>query len=143
LKVALLDVNVLIALAWPNHVHHELALRWFKEQEVWGWATCPTTQSGFVRVSSNRQVLPNAKSPQEALLLLRRITALPHHIFWADDIAMAHSQLIAPRKIQGHRQVADAHLLALSLRQDGRLATLDGGYATLYRMVIPLVRSFA
>jgi uncharacterized protein len=127
LKVALLDVNVLVALAWPNHVHHELALRWFKKHQKWGWATCPTTQSGFVRVSSNRQVLPNAKSPHEALLLLRRITALPHHAFWADDTAIANSQLIAPMKIQGHRQVTDAHLLALALRQNGRLATLDRG----------------
>jgi hypothetical protein len=88
LKVALLDVNVLVALAWPNHAHHELALRWFKKHQKWGWATCPTTQSGFVRVSSNQQVLPNAKSPHEALLLLRRITVLPHHVFWADDTAM-------------------------------------------------------
>jgi len=133
LKVALLDVNVLIALAWPNHVHHELALEWFKERQPLGWATCPTTQSGFVRVSSNRQVLPNAKSPYEALLLLQRITALPHHVFWADDIAMTNSHFIAPMKIQGYRQVTDAHLLALALRQDGCLATLDRGV----RHVVP------
>ena len=49
MKVALLDVNVLIALAWPNHVHHELSLRWFKEQQPRGWATCPATQTGFVQ----------------------------------------------------------------------------------------------
>lgn len=127
MKVALLDVNVLIALAWPNHVHHELSLRWFKDRQPRGWATCPATQTGFVRVSSNRQILPNARSPEEALLLLRRITALPYHEFWTDDIAFADSHLIAPPKIQGHRQVSDAHLLALALSRDGCLATLDRG----------------
>lgn len=72
-------------------------------------------------------MLPNAKSPHEALLLLQRITALAHHVFWADDIAITNSHFIAPMKIQGHRQVTDAHLLALAIRQNGCLATLDQG----------------
>lgn len=108
-------------------MHHDLALRWFQEQQQWGWATCPTTQSGFLRVSSNRQVLEHARTPHEALLLLQRITGLPGHVFWADDTDMAHSPFIAPMKIHGHRQITDAHLLALALRQSGRLATLDRG----------------
>jgi len=131
LKAALLDVNVLIALAWPNHVHHQSSLRWFKAQQPSGWATCSSTQTGFVRVSSNRRVFPDARSPEEALLLLRRITALPHHVFWTDDIALADSHLIAASRIQGHRQVGDAHLLALALSRDGCLATLDQGIRQL------------
>jgi uncharacterized protein len=130
-KIALPDVNVLIALAWPNHVHHVLAIEWFKQQQPMGWATCPLTQSGFVRVSSNRLVLPHAKSPQQAILVLRKIVALSGHVFWKDDIAMASSTLIAPMKIQGHRQVGDAHLLAIALSQNGYLATLDAGIASL------------
>lgn len=129
--VALLDLNVLIALAWPNHVHHELALRWFRENQASGWATCPVTQSGFVRVSANHRVFPEAASPQEAVLLLRRITALTHHVFWADDVPLVDSELFAPQKIQGYRQVTDAHLLALALRHDGCLATLDRGIRNL------------
>lgn len=50
---ALLDVNLLVALAWPNHVHHQAALGWFQRNQAAGWATCPLTESGFVRVSSN------------------------------------------------------------------------------------------
>ena len=127
MTVALLDVNLLIALAWPNHVHHDTALGWFKRNQVGGWATCPVTQSGFVRVSSNARVMPEARSPAEALLLLRRITGLPGHRFWADDISLPVTQLIDPSKLQGYRQVTDAHLLALALRYRGRLATLDDG----------------
>ncbi len=129
--VSLLDVNVLIALAWPNHVHHEIALGWFKKNQASGWATCPISQSGFTRVSSNAQIMPDARSPEEALHLLRRIVALPHHTFWNDDIAIATSQFVAPDKLFGHRQVTDAHLLALALRHRGRLVTLDEGIRTL------------
>ena len=52
--VGLFDVNVLVALAWPNHVHHARALDWFREHSPLGWATCSITETGFVRVSSNR-----------------------------------------------------------------------------------------
>lgn len=128
---ALLDVNVLVALAWPNHVHHELVTRWFRRQQRHGWATCSTTQSGFVRVSSNPRVLSEAKTPREALALLGLLLQLPHHIFLSDDVSLATSEFVAPRKILGHRQVTDAHLLAISLRHQVRLATLDRGVVQL------------
>lgn len=60
-------------------------------------------------VSSNKAVLPEAKTPQEALLLLRRITALPHHVFWVDDVSLASSEHVEPSQLLGSRQVADAH----------------------------------
>jgi toxin-antitoxin system PIN domain toxin len=123
--IGLLDVNVLIALAWPNHLHHATALEWFDENREFGWATCPLTQSGFVRVSSNQKVLPDARSPKEAFKLLSRLTALEHHVFWHDDTSLANSTLIAPHRLQGYRQVTDAHLLAIALRHGGRLVTMD------------------
>ena len=130
----LLDVNLLIALAWPNHVHHELAHRWFKQHRARGWATCPMTQSGFVRVSSNVNAVSEARSPAEAIALLRRIVALPNHEFWTDDVAIATSAQIMAERVLSHSQVTDAHLLALALRRGGRLATLDAG---LPRLVAP------
>ena len=69
-RTALLDVNVLIALAWPNHAHHGAAHRWFDDAGRAGWATTPFTESGFVRVSSNRAAIPTATSPALALELL-------------------------------------------------------------------------
>jgi len=123
--IALLDTNVLIALSWPNHIHHETALRWFAKHQRRGWATCPMTQSGFVRVSSNQAVIPEARSPGESVALLREILALPHHRFWVDDIPIAASEFVEMSKIFGFRQVTDAHLLALALRHGGCLATLD------------------
>jgi len=129
--VSLLDVNLLVALAWPNHVHHRQALAWFLENQALGWATCPLTQSGFVRISSNPTALPDAKSPQEALLLLRRIVALPHHRFWEDDVSLATSNLVDAKRLTGYRQVTDLHLVTLALQKGGRLATIDGKIRSL------------
>jgi uncharacterized protein len=125
--VSLLDVNVLIALAWPNHVHHEAAVKWFKSTQRAGWATSPSTQSGFVRVSSNPKIVPLARPVPEALSLLRRLTALEGHHFWVDDIQICRSPLVHEERLASHRQISDAHLLGLALRHKGRLATFDRG----------------
>ncbi|MFY9824806.1 MAG: TA system VapC family ribonuclease toxin [Thermoanaerobaculia bacterium] len=135
--VSLLDVNVLVALAWPVHEHHERATQWFRRNQRAGWATCPLTQSGFVRVSSNLKVTLDAKSPREAIVALRRILALPHHVFFSDDISLVRSQFVDPEKLSGHRQVTDAHLLGIALRHDGRLATLDRGVFDLVPSAFP------
>ena len=71
--------------------------------------------------------LPGARSPREALAVLRRIVALPDHVFWEDDISIATSEFVDETKLYGHRQVSDIHLLALALRHGGRVATLDRG----------------
>jgi toxin-antitoxin system PIN domain toxin len=128
---ALLDVNTLVALAWPNHVHHAAAHRWFARQARTGWATCSLVELGFVRVSSNPRVIPSAVSPQEAAALLRRITALPHHHFWTDDLRFATSPHVALDRVVGHQQITDAHLVGLAVRHRGRLVTFDGGLRSL------------
>jgi toxin-antitoxin system PIN domain toxin len=121
----LLDVNVLVALSWPNHVHHERAREWFTDHHSAGWATCSATQTGFVRVSSNAKVVPEARSPREAMLLLRQYVALPGHEYWNDDVQFVDSEFVAEGRIVGHRQVTDAHLVALTMRHAGRLVTFD------------------
>jgi toxin-antitoxin system PIN domain toxin len=137
--ISLLDVNLLVALAWPNHVHHTAALAWFRRNQGAGWATCPLTQSGFVRVSSNPSMVSEARSPQEAIQLLRRIVALPHHVFWHDDVSVASSEFVDEVRLVGYRQVTDAHLLALAQQRGGRLATLDGKM----RGLVPRKRNIA
>lgn len=100
--VSLLDVNLLIALAWPNHVHHRSALAWFKRNQTGGWATASLTESGFVRVSSNKAIIPEARSPLEAILLLRRIVSLAHHEFWPDDFSFASFRRSTPPRSTWH-----------------------------------------
>ena len=128
---ALLDVNVLIAMAWPNHVHHAAVLDWLGRPGTVPFATCPVSQSGFIRVSSNARAIPGARSPREAQALLHQITELPGHAFWHDDVDLAGDARVAWDRVGGHGQVTDAHLLAIALRRGGRLATLDRGIVDL------------
>ncbi len=123
--VALLDVNLLVALAWPSHVHHATAHGWFSHRRPLGWATCPTTEIGFVRVSCNATVIPYAASPVDAMALLDQITDLDGHQFWADDVRGVVGPELDGSLVVGHRQVTDAHLLAIALSRGGVLATLD------------------
>ena len=129
--VALLDVNLLVALAWPNHVHHRAAHDWFAKAHESGWATCPVTESGFVRVSSNPRATPEAKRPAEALHLLRALREVPGHVFWYDEVSLATDSRVRIDRLAGHRQVTDQHLLCVALSHDGRLATFDRGVLDL------------
>ena len=127
MSVALLDVNVLMALAWPNHVHHRAAHAGFGPRRRQGWATTPITQIGFIRVSSNTRAIPEARTPLEARELLRRILTLEGHVFWPDDVGISEPPPGPMERVVGYRQVTDAHLLTLALRHGGRLATFDRG----------------
>jgi len=131
-KPYLLDTNVLIALAWPNHVHHADALRWFTAKGSKGFRTCPITQAGFVRISSSPAFSPQAVTTAQALSLLEQVSELPGHEFWPDDISLWDAAA-ATKVWTGPRQVTDAYLLALASAHDGVLATLDRGVAILVR----------
>lgn len=122
--VTLLDVNVLIALAWPNHVHHAPARKWFSVNGVNGWATTPVTELGFVRVSSNRKAIPSAVSPASALQGLAALCRLPGHQFWPDGNRLLEPPFDLDR-LAAHAQVTDVHLVALAAAHAGRLATFD------------------
>ncbi len=128
----LLDVNLLISLAWHNHVHHRSAQKWFRGRSSLPWATTPVTESGFVRLSSNRVVIPTGVTPSEALALLSRIRQVEGHVFLPDDLELVVGKGHVPAgRIVGHRQVTDAHLLAVARRHKARLATLDRAVVTL------------
>lgn len=128
---ALLDVNVLVALAWPNHIHHEAVLSWFREHREAGWATCALTEAGFVRVSCNPSAVRYAVTPADAIALLGELRRLGTHSFWSLDRSLTDLPQAVAARIQGYRQITDAVLVAAALRYGGRLATLDHGLAQL------------
>lgn len=127
----LLDVNLLIALAWPNHVHHAQAHRWFDRQGRRSWATCPLTELAFIRISSNRRIIEHAVDPRAARSLLREMTALPGHVFWPDDSSPLSAGIFDSLALIGHRQVTDAYLLALAEQHEASVATFDRGLGDL------------
>ena len=127
----LLDVNVLIAMSWPTHVAHVKVQQWFSKNARAGWATCPFTQTAFVRILSNPAFSPNALTTSDALQLLESNLRHPGHQFWPDSIGLLEATSNFRSQIGGHQQVADAYLLGLALHRKGRLATLDNGVLAL------------
>lgn len=123
---ALLDVNVLIALLDANHIHHRTAVDWIERHADNGWASCPLTQNGCIRIMSQ----PGYPNPVPAAAVAERLAeaaALPFHAFWPDDISLLTPGFIDWTRILGSRQVTDVYLLALAVRHEGRLATFDKG----------------
>jgi toxin-antitoxin system PIN domain toxin len=129
----LLDANLLIALAWPQHVHHAKAHEWFAKLGRAAWATCPLTELAFIRISSNPKIIPEAVTPREALMMLMKIVGLPGHRFWSDEVTPTRAATFDSLALVGHRQVTDAYLLALAQHHKGKLATLDGGVVELIK----------
>lgn len=117
----LLDINVLVAFAWPSHAHHALMRAWFVRQAE-GWATCPSTEMGFVRLSSNPAVVDHPLTPGGAAEAMAALTAMRGHRFWSDGISAAAVDWSAATT---YRYVPDAHLVAVAAHHGGRVATLD------------------
>jgi uncharacterized protein len=127
----LLDANVLIAMAWPTHRAHQKVQEWLGRHAREGWATCPLTQTAFVRILSNPAFSPNALTPANALALLDANLGHPAHQFWPDEVSLVQALEPFLRRSVGHQQVTDAYLLGLVMRKNGTLATMDSAVRAL------------
>jgi toxin-antitoxin system PIN domain toxin len=123
--IYLLDVNVLIALMDPIHVAHATAHSWFARSVKEGWATCPTTENGFIRIVSNPKFQNPLGSPGAVAKIVAEFRNMDGHRFWPDDVSLSDSDLVRAEHLLSHSQVTDTYLLALARRQGGQLATFD------------------
>lgn len=121
----LLDVNLLVALCDADHVHHEPAARWFRAHRAEGWATCPLTENGLVRVLGHHRYPAGPGSPEAVRPLLQSLRSIPGHVFWDDNLSLADSRTFPSFRGATSRQLTDLYLLALSVARGGILATLD------------------
>ena len=121
----LLDVNVLLALSWPGHQFHAQVQRWFGRSAAKGWATCPITQAGFVRIISNPAFSSRAVSPAEAIDASRVTMRHPAHQFWADDIPVTDALAALGIRISGHSANHRCLSFGVSGESQRKLATLD------------------
>jgi toxin-antitoxin system PIN domain toxin len=124
-RVALLDVNVLVALFDPDHVHHEAAHGWFAANRQAGWATCPLTENGLIRILSNPAYAAVPEMPAAIVRRLEAFCASGDHVLWADEVSLRDSRLFEPTAPASYRQVTDVYLLGLARRKGGCLATFD------------------
>lgn len=121
---ALFDVNVLIALLDASNAFHRTAMDWLEGAVQCGWASCPITQNGCIRIMSN----PNYPAPLPAGLVAERLAeaaASPEHSFWPDDISLLGTHVFDWSYVLSSRHVTDMYLLALAVQNEGRLVTFD------------------
>ena len=126
----LLDVNVLVSLAFPSHSFHDAAHSWFGAEKERLWATCALTQAGFVRVA-NRLLGASRESIGLALAGLERDCANSAHEFWPVDVDLRDLSSSQRARLTGANQVADMQLLVLAYRHKGQVATFDTGLREL------------
>jgi uncharacterized protein len=121
---ALLDVNVLIALLDAAHIHHAQAHGWLQQNIGHGWASCPITQNGCIRIMS-QPAYPGALRSAEVAERLAEAAAGAAHAFWPDDVNLLGAGAVDWSRVLGHRQITDTYLLALAVRHGGRLVSFD------------------
>ena len=121
---ALFDVNVLIALFDADHSLHARATQWFAGHARAGWASCPITQNGCIRIMSHPGY-PNALPVRAVMERLEEATASTYHAFWPDDVSLLDARIADAARIHGPRQLTDVYLLALAVRNGGRFVTFD------------------
>ena len=122
---ALLDVNLLLALFWKSHTHHNIALDWFSAHREQGWATCGLTQMGFVRISLRGDEEKSPETFADALRTLELNLSDKGHEFWPLDYPLSELLPEIRERIRGPQQITDAVLLDLAIRRKGKLATFD------------------
>lgn len=120
----LLDINVLLALLDSDHVDHGRAHDWLDDEIEAGWASCPITENGFVRIVSQPRY-PSPVSPVAAMELLSRARDSDHHQFWPCDVSLLDASIVDRSRLHGPRQVTDAYLLALATTHEGRFIAFD------------------
>jgi toxin-antitoxin system PIN domain toxin len=123
---ALLDVNVLIALLDSDHASHDSAINWFAKHAREGWASCPITQNGCIRIMSN-PAYPNPLPVQAVIKHLAEACRQDIHEFWPDEVSLLDSDVVDSTRIHGARQLTNIYLLALAVLHEGRLVTFDTG----------------
>lgn len=121
---ALLDVNVLIALLDAAHMHHAMATRWLEREIVHGWASCPLTQNGCLRIMA-QPAYPQALPLAAVAARLRQAATHPAHLFLADDYSLLDAGQLQWQHLLGHRQITDSYLLGLAVRHECRFVSFD------------------
>jgi len=125
--IALLDINILVALMDEDHVHHQLAHDWFEDNKEAGWASCPLSENGLLRVFSNPAFIDPPVPLPDLIGLLKRFYERSAHHFWADDISLRDPAVFLMTAVRGYRQLTDVYLLGLAVKHRGKFVTFDSG----------------
>lgn len=121
---ALLDINVIIALLDRGHLMHRAARHWMEQELEHGWATCPITENGVVRIMA-QPAYPNHRPAAQVAERLAEACSHTSHQFWPEQLSLLQAGLIRWERLLGPRQITDSYLLALAVAHGGRFVSFD------------------
>lgn len=140
------DLNVWLALLWPEHPHHQHAVRYWEQQAAEQVLFCTVTALGLVRLLCQPKLMGTAvRNTAEASDLLHALCRQPgvqiarlDHDGWE----VFHQRLrggLHGAEIPS-RRCTDAHLAALAIANGWRLVSFDRDverFAALERLQLP------
>jgi len=125
---ALLDISFLAAAFDPDHIMHGRADSWWLENKAKGWASCPLTENGVIRVMANILYARKQRVDFSALVrLFQQFVEDSDHQFWPDAVSLLNQRLFDFKHLVAARQMTDCYLLALAVENNSRLVTFDQG----------------
>jgi len=130
MKQVLLDVNVLFALLFSQHEHHEIARRWANELSAGEAVVCRTVQFSVIRLLGNRSVVgPHAVSLSRAWALVSKVLEDERFEFAPEPEGIDE---MLPRLFRCNspalQLVADIYLAAFAIASSRRVASFDRGF---------------
>ncbi len=122
----LLDVNVLLALAYSGEASHWRVARWIDlveltESEAPRFATCSIVELGFIRIAAGKVRL--AENLTIARADLQRLKTRLRSTLLMDELEGNR----LPGWVTKSAQTTDGHLVELAAAHRAQLATLDTG----------------
>lgn len=123
---SLLDINVIIALLDEEHIFHERAHNWWRNDQPKAWASCPLTENGVVRIMTHPSFSKYSRhTPREVIDSLSDFVSKTDHEFWSDTLSVRDKTWLAAENLHTGSALTDLYLLALAVKHDARLVTFD------------------
>jgi uncharacterized protein len=142
MKTCLLDINVLLALGWSHHVHHDLAHEWLAQSPRRPLAHCTLTQLGFIRISLQPAFTPVIASAANLRARLQTFFAAHPTFFLREPEKGIDNLNLASRldAVLTSAQVTDAYLAGLAHLHQVSVATLDKSFVSRHAAVAELIQ---
>jgi len=112
----------------PDHAFHRRAHDWWLANKTDGWASCPLTENGAIRIMSNPNYRLNIRFTTADLTgKFQQFARQTDHEFWPDDISFCDGKSFMMEYLHSSRLLTDFYLLGLAVKNNGRLVTFDRG----------------
>jgi uncharacterized protein len=125
MKRFLPDVNTLLALLDPMHVHHDAAHRWYESQSPLRLILCSHLENGVIRVASQPKYPNCLGTSNRVRAVLQNFVQKVNAASCKKDISLLDDKILLQADMLTPARISDLYLLALAAANDAYFATFD------------------